>query len=549
MLHITPTKPEVCPNPSHLDIPTLQHDGGNHTTTVIDAVLEDEATTSTSPAIPDGSDASARAACDGRIAHKNCTMSDGSDGSQAPVDEQEAEFIAEYGALVDLSDERPKLNHPAIAAKFVAINNIAYDLRDERFRRYDKTIGLWRLLGKHQPELLVAQFIKKLADELNCPELLTKRSPGLLSGILKLARGMAVMGEANQVLPHIHVANGIVEFIEGEPVLRDRKPADWATTCCNFDFTPGAKATRFLDQLLGPALPDAADIDLLQRWFGAVLLGTNDAQRLLLLHGSGETGKSTFVTIVEHLLGLDRFAELRTGQLSGRFETSFFQGKTLLAAKDVAPDTLLHKGAKNLKSLTGGDLVESEKKFGDKSRLRGCFNIVITSNARLLISLANDESAWIRRLLPVEFIKAERAASIANLDRILLQEEGPGILAWGIQGAAKLLAELKDTGNFVLTPGQQERIKSVVLESRSAEEFVIHGVTNQDHNDVTNDELHDAYVQFCHARKWQAAATKTFQMKLGDLMTGTHGVSQRNDIRRGDGCRRGYSGIAIRNAS
>ena len=474
-------------------------------------------------------------------------VSDGSDGSRPPHDERDAAIIAEHGPLVDLSGKSPKLNPPAIAANFVAAYMIVIDPNTNGFRRYNETTGLWRALGRHEPAKLLAAFLKTLADEEKCPPILTMRTSGLLSAILNLACGMAAMGEVDHIVPHIHVRNGIVEFIEGNPVLRRRVRADWATACCNFDYTPGAKAPRFLNELLGSALPDSADIALLKRWFGSVLLGTNAAQRLLLLHGEGNTGKSTFVTIVEHLRGLDYFAELRTSHLGSRFETQCFQGKALLAAKDVTPDTLLHKGAKNIKSLTGADLTESELKFGGKTRLRGCFNVVITSNARLLIGLANDESAWTRRLLVVEFIKAERASSIANLDRILLLEEGPGILAWGIQGAAKLLAELKDAGNFMLTPKQKERIESLVLESRSADEFIAAGVAKQQKKkiDVTNEELRDGYVKFCHARKWRPVATKTFQMKLADLMTNAHGVSQRNDIRRGNASHRGYSGVAI----
>ncbi len=299
---------------------------------------------------------------------------DGSDGSRTPLDERDAAIIAEHGSLVDHSGKSPKLNPPAIAAKFVAAYLIVFDPNTNGFRRYNEATGLWRALGRHEPAKPLAAFLKTLADEEKCPAILTMRTSGLLSAILNLACGMAAMGEVDHIVLHIHVSNGIVEFADGKPVLRKRVRADWATACCNFDYTPRAKAPRFLNELLGPALPDAADIDLLQRWFGAVLLGTNDAQRLLLLHGEGNTGKSTFVTIVEHLLGLDYFAELRTSHLGSRFETQCFQGKTLLAAKDVAPDTLLHKGAKNIKSLTGADLTESELKFGGKTRLRGCFN-------------------------------------------------------------------------------------------------------------------------------------------------------------------------------
>jgi P4 family phage/plasmid primase-like protien len=465
---------------------------------------------------------------------------------ESPTFSADQRIVAEHGPKVDLSGKSPKLNHPSIAAAFANRAVIVFDAGIDGFRQFDAISGLWHAMGQDKPTRLLAGFMKGLADELHCSAILPMRTSGSLGAILNLMRGMAVMGAPDVTVPRIHAANGVVEFLNGKPTLRPRRPEDCATTCSPVDFVPEAKAPRFLEGLIRPAVPYAPDVDLLQRWFGAVLLGRNDAQRLLLLHGEGESGKSTFVTIVEHLLGLDHFAELRTAHLGSRFETQFFQGKTFLAAKDVPPDTLQHKGAKILKSLTGGDLLEPEKKFGGKTRMRGCFNVVVTSNGRLLIALADDESAWIRRLLIVEFRKAQRTASIANFDTILLREEGAGILAWGIEGAAKLLAELKGTGNYILTPEQQRRVESVVLESRSVEEFVAHCVVARAGADIAVEELHAAYLTFCAARGWMPVTTKTFQVKSPALMVACHGSHRTGHVARGGKLVRGFKSVALK---
>jgi len=470
---------------------------------------------------------------------------DGSDGS-SDIRPDVDPIVTEHGPSVDLSGTSPKLNHPAIAAQFSNRAVIVFDAGIDGFRQFEAISGLWRALETDKATRLLAGFMKEISDDLHCPAILSMRTSGLLKAILAQVRGMAVMGVEDVTAPRIHVTNGVVEFPDGIPTLRPRRPEDWATTCSPCDYLPGAKAPRFLDGLIKPALPYSPDVDLLQRWFGSVLLGRNDAQRLLLLHGEGESGKSTFVTIVEHVVGLDNFAELRTAHLGGRFESQFFQGKLLLAAKDVSPDTLLHKGAKILKSLTGGDLLESEKKFAGKTRMRGCFNVVVTSNGRLLIALADDESAWIRRLLVVEFHKAKRASSIANFDTVLLREEGPGILAWGIEGATKLLAELKSNGNYVLTKEQQKRVENVVLESRSVEEFIAQCVVVRAGADIAVEELHAAYLDFCQARGWMPVTTKTFQVKSPALMVAQHGSHRTGHVARGGKLVRGFRGVALK---
>ena len=137
-----------------------------------------------------------------------------------------------------------------------------------------------------------------------------------------------------------------------------------------------------MNELLGPALAPE-DIDLLQRFLGAVLLGGNAAQRFLILYGGAALGKSTLVTLVEWLIGLDNVAHFRADHLASRFETSAFRDKVLLTAKDVPGDYLAHKGAKMIKALVGGDFFEAEIKYGGKSRLHGNFNLIVTSNSRL----------------------------------------------------------------------------------------------------------------------------------------------------------------------
>ena len=67
-------------------------------------------------------------------------------------------------------------------------------------------------------------------------------------------------------------------------------------------------------------------------------------------------------------------------------------------------DSLSVSGARMLKSLVGGDLMQAETKYNaDKRALRGDFHVVIVSNNNLRIGLDGDRDAWGRRLLVVDF--------------------------------------------------------------------------------------------------------------------------------------------------
>ena len=87
-------------------------------------------------------------------------------------------------------------------------------------------------------------------------------------------------------------------------------------------------------------------------------------QVIVILSGTAQGGKSTFVQVVSGVIGKENIATLRTEQLNQRFETASFLGKTLLHGADVPSDFLTQKNASILKSLTGGDSMSVELKNG-----------------------------------------------------------------------------------------------------------------------------------------------------------------------------------------
>ena len=99
---------------------------------------------------------------------------------------------------------------------------------------------------------------------------------------------------------------------------------------------PGATCPRFLNLLA--ANLDADDIDLFQRWAGLALAGANPAQKIMMLHGTGGTGKGTVANVIHELIGPHNCGELRTAQLAERFELSRYHRYRFLYGPDVPAD-------------------------------------------------------------------------------------------------------------------------------------------------------------------------------------------------------------------
>jgi P4 family phage/plasmid primase-like protien len=343
----------------------------------------------------------------------------------------------------------------------------------------------------------------------------------------------------------VHVNNGVVALGERKTKLlaHDAKFAFYNSG--DITFNERATCPRFLKEFLGTAL-GKDDIRLLQMYCGSMLLGPNSCHGIMIIRGTPGGGKSTLVSIIEKVIGERNVAYLRTSHLGGRFETSAFLGKRLLVGKDVPGDTLAVSGARMLKSLVGGDLMQAEIKYNpDKQMIRGDFHVMIVSNNKLQIALDGDEEAWRRRLLVVDFKNPKPTKPIPNFAEKLLAKESSGILNWLIEGANAYRAEMDKHGLLKLNEEQQKRVETLIKDSDNVTHFVNQSIVPKIGGDVSTEELLICYHRTCERQKWTPAASQTFRTRVPDLMAQMFKTVRRNDIIREGKSVRGFKGVAL----
>ncbi len=450
-----------------------------------------------------------------------------------------SEPVEEY--LITVDGDKIKLNQPAIAAKFARDMNVRHSENDSQFHKFDSAEGIWNKITRKVAMWLVTVFLKTLADTMKVPELLLKRTPALMNGILQFVEGYAPMG-APPSAKLVPAANGVVDLSGAEPVLREYRMEDFFTYKLSVSYVPGAKCERFLNELIRPALPDPDDVLLLQRDLGRQLFAGNDAQTIIILQGEGGSGKSVLISIVEAIIGLGKIGYLRSHQLTGRFETHGFIGKSTLVGKDVLPDYLNNQGAAVIKSLTGADRVQTEQKYGGKYDMRGSFYVIITTNGRLTIKLHGDMKAWRRRLVVYEFSRQTPDKIIPNFDQLLLKEEGDGVFSWLVQGCLAHRAELKETGTLKLTAAQQKRVDDWLEESDALRVFAKASI-QKGGGTITSQEAFEAFTAFAGERNWRMFGEQKFHENFKAVMSELFSVAKSSHITRMGVDARGYKGV------
>jgi len=459
----------------------------------------------------------------------------------------------DYDALVEEEGEpfhygekkRLHLNEPSIAAKFARERLTLYEPDEGSFYQYDKASGLWLI---RKEEVIKNQFcrdLKSASDDLSDRRVQAIRTNGRVTSLTALLKGQVGRKDAfAEKRPFIHCKNGVLHLESDTPELRTFSPDYYSRNTSPIAYDPDAICPRFLNELLGQALSED-DISLIQRIGGAMLMGKNSAQKLLLLTGTAGGGKSTLVTIIERIVGLENVAELRTDHLGERFEMHAFVGKTLLTGKDVTADFLQQKGASKIKSLVGGDLLQCEKKGGAHFPIRGEYNMVITCNSNLRVRLEGDNEAWERRIIAINYERPKPKQRVVDFAEKLIAEEGPGILNFFVEGALQHLDELKMRGDYHLSNDQRARVTAILRESDSIRQFVEDRVGASVNGDVTSGELCGTYFAYCERRGWHAYPVNEVNKKLPDLMLEIHHVNPSHDIKREGKDKRGYRKVEI----
>ena len=307
-----------------------------------------------------------------------------------------------------------------------------------------------------------------------------------------------------------------------------------------------AKCPRFVEELLQPAVsPD--DIALLQKMFGLIVLGVNRPQRIWILSGAPNTGKTTLGRLITHLIGHWNYAELRTEHLSGRFETSRAFGKTLLFGPDVKSHFLESDGAYRLKSLVGGDPLNAERKCSNQDfPFFGDLNVLITSNARLLVRLEGDVGAWLRRLVIIVYNGTPPTKRIDQFYKVLLQEEGPGILNWAIEGLIAYEKDHTQIGDVILTPEQKARVSGLLTESDGLRQFINEEIVASPAQDLSREEIMAQYALYAKKRGWRPLKTSLAASQVRDVILELFGIPEINSVKRNDKSTRGYHGICLK---
>lgn len=261
------------------------------------------------------------------------------------------------------------------------------------------------------------------------------RSAGRLKSMLELAKpAFVVKADTLDANPaDLNTPAGIVDLTTGAI-----RPHDRAARCSQITTaSPGVQGAQmwadFLDTI---TQGDGSLRGFLQLVAGMALHGKVYHEGLILAHGAGRNGKSTFFNALAAVLGdyagsldIDVFT---TDKQNRGAALATLRGKRLVIAGELEEGRRL--SVATVKKVCSTDRITIEEKYKAPETITPSHTLCLFTNHLPRVG-STDPGTW-RRLIVVPFrATIPTQGSRSNYGDILMQEAGPSILAWAIEGA------------------------------------------------------------------------------------------------------------------
>lgn len=258
--------------------------------------------------------------------------------------------------------------------------------------------------------------------------------------------------------PIVACENGLLRIRDRE--LMPHRPEFFNLVSVPFAYDPQATAptwTRFLEQVW-PDDPEA--IQAVQEWFGYVLSGRTDQQKILLMVGPSRSGKGTIARVLKELVGEENLAGPTLAGLGTNFGLSTLIGKPLGIISDARlSGNENSQVVERLLTISGEDTIDIDRKYRQPWTGKLPTRLMILSNE---LPHFGDSSGVIAR----RFVVLQMTVSwLGKEDSTLfdhLKAEMPGILNWALDGLARL-----QTKGRITEPARSREVVTTMQDTAS----------------------------------------------------------------------------------
>jgi putative DNA primase/helicase len=332
------------------------------------------------------------------------------------------------------------------------------------------------------------------------------------------------------------VKNGMLDVRTRAVLVHD--PRFFTQVSVPFDFNPDARRperwTQFLEQLW-PDDPDA--IFALREFFGYVLSGRTDLDKILLLIGPTRAGKGVIARMLGRLIGAGNVAGPTLASLGQNFGLQDLIGKPLAVISDARlghADT--HQVVERLLAISGRDTLTVDRKYRDPWTGQLPTRFVIISNE--LPRFGDASGAIANRFVVLALTESWLGREDRQLEPDLVAEL-PGVLNWALEG----IDRLAEHDRFIEPDSSKDAVIALADLVSPVAAFVRDRCVRGPGMEVACKALYDDWKRWAEDNGHRGGSNQTFGRDLRAVIPALRNRRPRED----DGDRsRAYVGVGLK---
>lgn len=287
---------------------------------------------------------------------------------------------------------------------------------------------------------------------------------------------------------YIAFANGVYNIKTDE--LKPFNPAYVIVNKISWNYNADAADSGVDTVLNNISCGDASIRMLLEEMVGYTMYRRNELGKAFILTGGGKNGKSTFLTMVKRMLGLENISALDMKKLGDRFSTVMLFNKLANIGDDISDDFL--SDPSEFKKIVTGELIDAEQKGQPKFQFEPYAKMMFSANSIPRIGKGRDSAAVLRRLVIIPF-NATFDKSKADFNSYIIDSLSSAsameyMIKLGIKGLKRVLASQEFTNS--------EKVQAEIDDFAITNNPVLGFFKENDLEDIENHVTKDVYLRY-----------------------------------------------------
>ncbi len=439
------------------------------------------------------------------------------------------ETMKEQGKLFEKSKEGDSLKSKEMG-DFLIANNDFITLRDN-MKTYLYKDGIYESEGESVYAMVSEQCYN---SNVNCKKAWVDEVANYIK-----SQTLHFRSEFDNNPDMIVVNNGILNIKTKK--LTPHTPSYMAFVKVPIDFNPKAKPLKFIKFLKECFTIDGVfnqtEYYMCLEVMALTLLKHSRFEKAVMFIGSGANGKSTFLDVLQKILGSKNVSSRTMHDLSKeKFAKIDLYNKMANIFSDIQGSELYDTGM--LKAMISGDVITAEEKFGKPFAFRPYSKLLFSANRFPAVSDQSD--GFFRRFIIIEWLRVFKGKEKdIHLKKELTQDQNElsGILNIMVRTAVLL----EERGQFLQEKDIQD-VREMWNERSEPINTFLDQETEPDDSEqafVGTGMLYSYYVRWCKDNKLVAEKQRRFNKVVGD----TH----QQNVKKVEGSAvRGWSGIRLK---